>query len=282
MRSDTDLHTQRDPEISVVIPVYCHTPDHEVFLAEALESVARQTLGSFETLVIDDASPRDISPIIRAAPELPGLRVIRNQSNLGHAASRSAGIQAARADLIAFLDHDDLWLPEKLELQASALRDNPDAAMVFCQVEIRGDCPRGLYIDQSTVPERPSLAWMLSHNNPVITASAAMVRKHAMLDIGLFDTRYSTCDDLDAWIKLRRRAPILHLPRILAVYRLHRHNVNYAVDRLNDNRLLTRLIIECARELPPAQKLQALPTLARKLAGRIVLTLCWRVRRPAC
>lgn len=273
------MQTEHSPVVSVVIPVHCRTPDHELFLAEALGSVARQSFLDFETIIIDDASPRDISRIVQSVSGLPGLRTIRNSSNLGHAASRNIGIEAARGELIAFLDHDDVWLPGKLELQVAALRENPDAAMAFCQVQILGDYPQGLYIDQSTVPSRPGLAWMLSHNNPVISVSAALVRKQAMLDIGLFDGRYSSCDDFDAWIKLRRRAPILHLPHRLAVYRLHRHNVNYAVDRLNDNRLLTGLIVECLRDLSVAERLLVLPTLARKLAGRIVLRFCGRVGR---
>lgn len=273
------MHTKRSRVVSVVIPVHCHTPEHEVFLAEALDSVARQSFRDFETIIVDDASPRDISPIIRAVDGLPDLRIIRNQTNLGHAASRNIGIEAARGELIAFLDHDDTWLPGKLELQVAALLENPDAAMAFCEVEILGDCPAGRYVDQATVPLRPGLAWMLSHNNPVISVSAALVRKQAMLDIGLFDGRYSSCDDFDAWIKLRRRAPIMHLSHTLAKYRLHRHNLNYAVDRLNDNRLLTRLIIDCLRELSTAERLVVLPTLARKLAGRIVLTFRGRLSR---
>jgi glycosyltransferase involved in cell wall biosynthesis len=283
------------PEITVVCPVYCHTDDHRTYLREALESVAEQRYGDIELVIVDDASPIDIVPIVEGVEQLPPTRVLRNAANLGHAESRNVGIRAAESEMIAFLDHDDLWLPDKLERQVEAMRTNPDAAMVFCDVEIlrqaqddgkgaqddgkgaQDDGPRaeddgpyaqGLYIDQRTVAERPSLIWFVTHSNCVITVSSVLVKKQAMLDIGLFDSRYSSCDDFDAWIKILARAPIVHLPETLARYRLHAHNVNYSVDRLADNRLLTGLMLDVWRGLGAADKLRLLPALARKLAGR--------------
>jgi len=258
---------------SVVIPVYCHTEAHEGYLSEALGSVAQQAFRGFEVVIVDDASPRDIAPIIQAVGGLPELRVLRNAANLGHAESRNIGIRAARGEFIAFLDHDDLWLPGKLERQARALTQQPDAGMVFCDVDILGSCPPGLYVDQRTIPDRPSLRWMLTHNNAAITVSAVVARKDAMLEIGLFDTRYSSCDDFDAWIKIAMRRPVIHIPEVMAKYRLHEHNVNYSVDRLNDNRLLTRLMLSYWRNAPLVDRLAMLPVLARKLVGRALYKL---------
>ncbi len=93
-----------------------------------------------------------------------------------------------------------------------------------------------------------------------------------MIDIGLFDPRYSTCDDFDAWLKLLINAPVVHIPEKLARYRLHSSNVNYSVDRLNDNRLLTALIWRYWQGAGPIERLRLLPRLARKLAGRIYFT----------
>jgi len=264
-------------QVSVVCPVYCHTEDHRAYLSEALGSVAAQTFRDLELVIVDDASPIDIMPIVEAVEGLPPTRILCNAANLGHAESRNVGIRAAESDSIAFLDHDDIWLPKKLERQVGVLDDSPDAAMTFCDVEVFGPHARGLYIDQKTIPLRPSLVWFMSHRNCVITVSAVLVRKQAMLDIGLFDSRYSTCDDFDAWIKILSRAPIVRLPETLARYRLHKHNVNYSVDRLNDNRLLTGLMLQSWRELGAAGRLRLLPTLARKLAGRG----CWSLRRIA-
>jgi len=266
------------PRVSVVIPVYCHTDDHERFLREALESVAGQSYRDFEVVVVDDVSPRGIAPIVDGIEGLSNVRVIRNDTNLGHAESRNVGVRAAGGELIAFLDHDDLWLPDKLDQQVGALDENTEVAMVFCDMEVFGPHADRLVIDQSIIPERPGFCWFVAHGNFTVSASAVLVRKQAMLDIGLFDRRYSTCDDFDAWLKILMRAPVLHIPRRSAKYRLHTANVNYNVDRLNDNRLLTALVWRYWKTAPIPEKLRLLPRLARKLIGRLYFHV-FRFRR---
>lgn len=258
------------PKVTVVVPVYCSTREHEGFLRETLQSVAAQTFRDFETVIVDDRSPIDITPLVSC---LENVRVLRNETNLGHAESRNAGVKAAEGELIAFLDHDDIWLPEKLQLQIEVFDANTDAAMVFCDMETFGPHADRLNIDQSIIPERPSFYWFVSHGNFTISASAVMVRKQAMLDIGLFDSRYSTCDDFDAWLKILMNAPVVHLAERLARYRLHESNVNYTVDRLNDNRLLTGIIWRYWRTAPLGMRLRLIPRLIRKHIGRLYFTV---------
>lgn len=262
------------PVVSVVVPVYCHTDEHESFLREALESVAAQTFRDFELIIVDDLSPRDIAPVIDSVKGLENVCVLKNVVNAGHAESRNAGVRAARADLIAFLDHDDLWMPDKLARQVEALEANPDAAMVFCDMTVFGEHADRLRIDQRIIPERPGFYWFVAHGNFTISASAVLIKKQAMLDMGLFDSRYSTCDDFDAWLKVLMTAPIVHIPESLAKYRLHSMNVNYGVDRLNDNRLLTSLIWRYWQTAPLWDKIRLIPRLGRKYIGRAYFTFC--------
>ena len=260
-------------KVTIVVPVYCSSAEHEGFLRETLRSVAAQTYRDFETIIVDDRSPIDVEPLVGSIENLPNVRILRNATNIGHAESRNAGVRAAEGEFIAFLDHDDLWLPEKLERQMAALEANADAAMVFCDMEIFGPHVDRLRMDQSIVPIRPSFYWFVCHGNFTISASAVMARKQAMLDIGLFDSRYSTCDDFDAWLKILMIAPVVHLPERLAKYRLHQSNVNYTVDRLNDNKLLTALIWRYWGTAPLGLRLALLPRLARKFLGRLYFTV---------
>lgn len=255
------------------MPVYCATEDHQRFLREALESVAAQTYRDFEVIVVDDRSPLDPLQLIQSVEGLPQIDVMRGAANLGHAEARNAGVRAAGGELVAFLDHDDLWHADKLRSQVALLDENPDAAMVFCDVEFTDPSRAGAYVDQRNTPGRPDLVWFVSRPNSIITASSVVVRRQALLDVGLFDGRYSSCDDFDAWIKLLARWPIVRLPETLATYRLHKHNVNYAIDSLRDNRLLTELIWELWKHAPATRKMALLPALARKIAGRIYFTL---------
>lgn len=257
-----------------MIPVYCGTDVHEQFLREALESVAAQTYRNFELLIVDDLSPRDIAPIVDSISGLENVCIIRNVVNVGHAESRNTGIRAASGEYVAFLDHDDVWLPDKLARQVEVLEANSDAAMVFCDMIVFGEHAGRLRIDQRVIPERPTFYWFVAHGNYTISASAVLIKKRALLDIGLFDSRYSTCDDFDAWLKVLMRAPIVHIPESLAKYRLHNLNVNYGVDRLNDNRLLTLLIWQYWRIAPLSDKIRLLPRLGRKYIGRAYFTFC--------
>lgn len=255
--------------LTAVIPVYCASESHERFLRETLESVAGQTYRDFDLILVDDCSPIDIAPLVASVAGLPETRIVRNESNIGHAESRNVGVREATGELIAFLDHDDIWMPDKLRRQIETLDSNPDAAAVFCDCEVFGPNADRLRLDQSILPERPSVLWFVSHGNYTITASAVMVRRQAMIDIGLFDSRYSTCDDFDAWLKILMRAPIVHIAETLTRYRLHEQNVNYGVDRLNDNRLLTALIWKYWKSASPEMRIRLLPRLARKLLGRM-------------
>lgn len=266
------------PAVSVIVPVYCASEQHEVFLSEALESVARQTFRDFEVIVVDDTSPRDIRPILDKIPNLPKLKHIKNEINLGHARSRNAGIEAASGELLAFLDHDDLWATEKLARQVEEINNAPDAGMLFSAVDVFGPYAHRLSINQSIIPPRPDFIWLINHGNFVITASAALVRRDVMVEIGLFDPRYSTCDDFDAWLKIVRIRPIVYLPEVLASYRLHSMNANYGVDRLNDNRLLTELLFNYWTSAPLKEKFLLLPRIGRKILGRAYFHL-YRRRR---
>lgn len=261
------------PRVSVIMPVYCHTDDHRAYLEEAVVSVASQTYRDFEVILVDDVSPIDIQPLVNSINGLPNLRIIRNERNARHAESRNIGARAAAGELIAFIDHDDIWMPDKLARQVEALDANPDAAMVFCKMVTFGPNKDRLSINQEIIPERPGFYWFVAHGNYTISASAVMLKKQALMDIGLFDSRYSTCDDFDAWLKILMRAPIVFLPEDLAKYRLYAGNVNYSGDRLNDNKLLTSLIWRYWAIAPVGDKLRLMPRIMRKYIGRLYFTM---------
>ena len=108
-------------EISVVIPAY----NHGRFLREAIDSVLAQTYAPLEIIVVDDGSTDDTEQIVRSYGDR--VRYIRQQ-NAGVGAARNNGIANARGEYVAFLDSDDLWLPEKLAVQVEYMRRHPECA----------------------------------------------------------------------------------------------------------------------------------------------------------
>lgn len=116
------------PLVSVVVPVFAG----ERFLGEALETIAAQSYSHLETIVVDDGSP-DASAEIAASH--PGVRLLC-EPHRGVAAARNTGVQAARGELIAFLDQDDLWDASKISRQVALLAQRPDLAIALTHVEM--------------------------------------------------------------------------------------------------------------------------------------------------
>lgn len=173
------------PRISVVIPVH----NGERFLEAALDSVASQTLLAHEVIVVDDGST-DSTPSILAAH--PGLGVITTP-NRGPAAARNAGVAAASGGLIAFLDADDWWLPEKLATQVALLEKSPPAGLALCHLRFHFE---------SSVP-----AWM-SRVDPTVAhrafiPTAWLLSRATWAKVGPLNEDLRTAEDVD-WIARAR------------------------------------------------------------------------------
>ncbi|MEX0783302.1 MAG: glycosyltransferase family A protein [Dehalococcoidia bacterium] len=171
--------------VSVVIPVY----NGERFLGEALDSVARQTVQPDEVIVVDDGST-DSTPTILAAQ--PGHRVVTT-TNRGPAAARNTGVAASSGDLVAFLDADDWWLPQKLEVQLGLFEGAPSAGLALCHL---------MFHFESSVP-----GWMsridpaIAH--PAFIPSAWLMRRQAWELVGPFNESLRTAEDVD-WMARAR------------------------------------------------------------------------------
>ena len=110
------------PRVSVVIPAYCSA----AFIAETLDSVFAQTFSDFEVIVVNDGSPDTAALEVALRPYANRLRYLK-QENKGPSAARNAGIRNARGEFVAFLDSDDIWLPDYLRAQVRFLENHPQA-----------------------------------------------------------------------------------------------------------------------------------------------------------
>ena len=207
------------PEISVVIPAY----NAAETLPETLASLLAQTFTEFEAIVVDDGS-RDRTA--ERALEFRDSRIqVLRVANGGVAAARNRGIDVAQADLIAFLDADDLWEADKLQLQVQALEAQPGA----------GTCVTGATrIDRASRQIGPTLF----RNPPDVTEalllesmivgciSSGLVRRDLLERVGGFDPRLSQCADWDLWLRLSLAAPFAVIEQPLVRYRSHAGNMS--------------------------------------------------------
>jgi glycosyltransferase involved in cell wall biosynthesis len=190
----------RRPLVSVVT-IFLNA---EAFLMQAIDSVFAQTYADWELLLVDDGSTDSSTNVARRVAEASPDRVRylehdRHQ-NRGMSASRNLGIRHARGRYIAFLDADDVWLPDKLAHQIAILEAEPEAALVcgpvewwYSWTETRDDRSRdftaGLSVDADRLIRPPALLLaLLRKETPTTTAS--LVRREAVLRAGGFEERF--------------------------------------------------------------------------------------------
>lgn len=203
--------------VSVVIPVY----NGETYLAAAVESVLRQTHPSVECVVVDDGSTDRSGEIADglSAAEPGRVRVVHTE-NRGVAAARNCGIAAARADLVAFLDADDLWLPAKLERQLIAFRARPEAGIVYTGVHLVD--AHGRYIGRMrAAPPAAALRNTLLMERPPLILTTGLVPRQVLDAIGGFDERLSTSADCDLACRIALRHDVTLVDEPLALWRQH-------------------------------------------------------------
>jgi glycosyltransferase involved in cell wall biosynthesis len=193
------------PLVSVVVPVY----NVAAFLREALHSLFAQDYEPFEVVVIDDGSTDGSGAIARS---YPGVRYLR-QENQGPAAARNAGIAAARGEIVAFADADDVQLPTRLSVQVGYLIEHP---------EISATLGRQVWI---TPPPGavPDVVWGDLDGIPAMTMVA---RKRTLTELGGFDPRLRGPEDTDLLIRMREGGHrFVVLPEIVMRRRYHGENL---------------------------------------------------------
>ncbi len=209
--------------VSAVIPAW----NAEKFLPEAVRSVQAQSLPVSEIIVVDDGSDDRTAAV---AGEL-GVRLLR-QTHQGVAAARNAGIRAAGQGWIAFLDADDIWEPEKIEQQWNALQKHPSAGMVSCDLCIveNGEVlspssldPRNPDLDVLYFPQIPHdfLACQMNY-----LPSGVLVRREAILSVGLFDESLHYNEDFECFLRVLARRPLVMVMRPLVRHRRHAGNAS--------------------------------------------------------
>lgn len=207
-----------DPKknISVVIPVY----EAADFIAGTLATVAAQSVLPLEVVVVDDGSLDNTCEVIEAfcqSNSQLNVRLLR-EPHLGPGSARNTGIQAAKGTWIAFLDSDDLWMPEKLERMALAHRAMPDANFL-CHNEIHRRLNNSEKVNDYSLGYRSdcSLPEQLYAINRFST-SAVICRRDLILSYGGFDNSFPNAQDYEMWLRMSPSIKVLFVTEVLGIY----------------------------------------------------------------
>lgn len=216
-------------DISVIIPTY----NRESTIKRSIESVVSQTYPVLEILIVDDGSTDETIAVIEKEYAGRNIKIIR-QNHKGAQAARNAGIKAARGKYIAFLDSDDEWLPEKLELQVEALKKDESAIICgdgYMQIDWRNGIPeayRKLGIKQQPrnrkrlrLSGKSGFAYKYILRESFINFSSLLVSKENLMKIGLLDERVPSFQEWDTAIRLGKTNKFVFIQRPLFVYHMH-------------------------------------------------------------
>ena len=222
-------------KVSVITPLY----NSSAFIRGTLDSLINQTYTNWESILVDDGSTDDTARVIEPYLKDKRFRCI-SQENRGIAGARNTGIRAASAEWICLLDHDDRWLPEKLEQQVRyALEHGHD--IICTDAFIVTERARWLYgggfpetaaaVERSlTDPSEDVFAHLIKLN--FACTSSVMVRRTLFDQHGLLDPSVVPSDDYDMWLRCMPEARFGYLTEPLVEYSMHGGNYSKNMERL--------------------------------------------------
>ena len=198
------------PLVSVIIPVY----NGEAYLAEAIESVLRQTYRPIELIVVDDGSTDRSAEVAKRFLE---VRYCFQPQSGGAAAARNRGTQLAQGAFLAFLDADDLWVENKLALQVAVFENDPELEAVFAHLE--------QFISPELHENLKAKIHCPTEIQPGIHPGAMLIKRKAFARIGPFNTKFKLAEIVEWNVRAKEKElKSLLLPDMLYRRRLHTTN----------------------------------------------------------
>ncbi len=223
-----------EPLISVVMPTF----NHAAYIKEAIDSVLAQSYRRLELIIIDNYSEDATREIIEDVQD-DRIRYIQFRNNGIIAASRNQGIAHAKGEYVAFLDSDDVWLPEKIKWQLDALHKDPRRGISFGKFRVIS--PDKTETGKIMGPKNPNIpadlyARLIRAN--FIVSSSTLVRKKALDEVGVFDENpeLRCSEDFDLWLRILRRYRPAYVDEVVGLYRMH--ETNQSADDLRLRRAL--------------------------------------------
>lgn len=206
------------PRVSVILPCY----NGARWVGQAIESVLAQTYRDFELIIIDDGSTDNSKEIIASYLHDKRVHYIYQQ-NKGFSAALNRGIKESNGNLIGFIGHDDMWMPNKLEVQAKYFSEHKDVDLIhsnYCSIDSKG---RIIGVCHFYIPNFSSRRKLIEHLfiNNFIGFETALVKRRCFDEVGLFDERMVGFSDHDMWLRIAGKFNIAYVDLPLVKKREH-------------------------------------------------------------
>jgi len=232
----------KSPKVTVLMSVY----NGQQYLAEAIESILGQTFQDFEFLIINDGSTEPVDQLIGSYKD--DRIVLIAQENLGLTRSLNKGLNLARGSYVARMDSDDVSLPTRLQTQVAEMDRDGNLALVGCFFDVVDE--HGNLIERKELITDPVYRlWRLQfHNN--YGHGSVMLRKEAILAIGMYNEILRYAQDYDLWSRLSTKSNTKMIPEALYRYRMVTQGgqasvANLDAQLLNAVRISNRSLMAC-------------------------------------
>ncbi len=210
------------PKISIIIPAY----NSEKFIKRTIQSVLNQTYKNFELIIVDDGSTDNTKEIVREFQKKdPKIKYIWEKNSGAPARPKNRGIKRSKGEYIAFLDHDDEWMPEKLEKQLNLFEKEKNLKLGFIS-------SNGLVFNEKEnktyehkITKRGEVFQDLLANNFILSSSSVLAKKEVFKNVGFFDENLKFSDDWEMWIKIAQKYEFDFFDEALFKYYWHGENV---------------------------------------------------------
>ncbi len=209
------------PTVSINLCCY----NSEKYLEETLESIFAQTYKDWELVIVNDGSTDSTERIIQKYIADGWPIVYHYQPNAGLGRSRNKAIELSQGKFIAFIDHDDIWMPEKLEKQMSLFSENPDIGLVYSnsfEVSLLSNLQTDFFCWHP--PHRGYVLEKLVLDN-FISMPTVVLRADVLAKVGDFRVDLMHSEDFDMWLRIAESYPFGYVDEALATYRVHEESV---------------------------------------------------------
>ena len=251
------------PRVSIIIPTY----NRAEMLVECLESIFAQTCDAYEVIVVDDGSTDNTDELIK--PYLDRVKYIKHE-NRGNAAARNSGLDLAKGEYIAFLDSDDLWLPDKLRRDVEYLDKHSDVDMVCANGTFFGSpefAGKKVVPDKRAIPlARDGVTLKAIFTRSSLRPSAMTLRRHVIEETKGFDPDFAACVDLDFAFRVLMKYKVIFINEPL--FKMRKHDDHVSGDSERRTRFNIKAIEKLFRDYPEARQQIGENSINKRLAYR--------------
>jgi glycosyltransferase involved in cell wall biosynthesis len=215
----------KQTEKSFLVSVIMNCFNSDRYLLEAIDSVYAQTYDNWEIIFLDNASTDRSAAIAKSYDNK--LQYFRNKKTVPLGQARNQALEKAKGELIAFLDCDDIWEPEKLQKTVPLFSKDPDLGLVFSNgmiIDSKGNFlgPEIVKSREKKLNEKDSnVFYRLLADNFIGCPVAVVLRTDFTREVGFFDETLTMAEEIDLYLKIAAEYPIKYVPEMLYRYRVH-------------------------------------------------------------